>query len=408
MESGRWMNKFRALTMALIFSGALNVGLLTTLIVSAVDDQAIPVAKITERQADPVLPANQQLLQAMSKLSFAELVTYLTNKEKVGEGYAKRDLALSTLVAVHYFDLARALPSARIQRRLVALGPEQKIEMYPSLTEEQYSAIVRFAYQEKWPITAQGLFQQIKKRPRDSRDETLAQAFFHTAEFHLLNQLFQKTGAPQESLALLDLLCDGPWELIERFTHEQSATPDMSLSARRSLLLGYLSHRSSQAAKLLLQTDALFAKICFEDESIIALLAVLPEKTPEAQQFCKDLLRSARGDAVLRIAAERLYRFAGETPPVPLDLKAALARFSMESPQGAPVANIPLAAAFQSQNKFKEHIVKEGETLWKIARQYGVKIDELMTANAIEKERLFPGMTLRIPDPQGTGSEPPR
>jgi LysM repeat protein len=57
--------------------------------------------------------------------------------------------------------------------------------------------------------------------------------------------------------------------------------------------------------------------------------------------------------------------------------------------------------------KGREHIVQEGESLWKISRQYKVKVEDLVQHNGLEKDRLLPGMVLMIPA-QGTGSEPPR
>ncbi|MDE3048042.1 MAG: LysM peptidoglycan-binding domain-containing protein, partial [Verrucomicrobiota bacterium] len=35
--------------------------------------------------------------------------------------------------------------------------------------------------------------------------------------------------------------------------------------------------------------------------------------------------------------------------------------------------------------------------LWKISRQYKVKVDELVRINGLEKDSLYPGMTLKLP-----------
>ena len=44
------------------------------------------------------------------------------------------------------------------------------------------------------------------------------------------------------------------------------------------------------------------------------------------------------------------------------------------------------------------HTVAEGESLWKIARQYKAKVDEIVLLNGIDKDKLYPGMTLKIPE----------
>lgn len=74
--------------------------------------------------------------------------------------------------------------------------------------------------------------------------------------------------------------------------------------------------------------------------------------------------------------------------PDSFDAKVTLAHFGMaakpEPKQAAPSA--------------RYHTVKEGESLWKIARQYKVKPEEIARLNGLEKDKIFPGMTLKVPD----------
>ncbi|HME96987.1 MAG TPA: LysM domain-containing protein, partial [Methylomirabilota bacterium] len=43
------------------------------------------------------------------------------------------------------------------------------------------------------------------------------------------------------------------------------------------------------------------------------------------------------------------------------------------------------------------HVVQSGDTLWRIAQQYGVSATELVKWNGLEKpDRIFPGERLRI------------
>lgn len=363
-----WIKRFRLLVVALILSCALNIGLLFAFIFPA-DKILLPQVRTGQIQ-DPIQSTYKNFLVSSSKLSFAELVAFLTNRELVEEGLTQRDLALAALVAFHDFHLEKALSSSPDQTRQVVFSPDQTIELYPGLDDEQFDAIIRFAYREKWPLTPKGLFQVLKKRGLPLSDESLKNAFFSTPEFRSLQQLFQKSML-QSPENLLSLICEGPWSLLDQFVKEQSQVLDLSADRRRNLLLSYLSQGSSVAAQILLQTDFVFARQKMEDSSIAVLLSLLKEKTPEAERFCRELLIAPRTDLIWKAASERLYVLTGQEIP--------------QLPQSAP--NAPR----------QQHIVKDGENLWKIARQYKVRVDDLVKVNELEKDQLRPGMILFVP-----------
>jgi hypothetical protein len=383
-----WVKKFRMLTFSLIGSGALNIGLVAALMLGSGGDESAPSFSAKKMQEQKL--TNMAALQGMSKLSFRELVALLTNREVVEESYAKRDLALSALTAFHHFNLEKALGAPVAQKRLISLEDVGAIELYPGFSEDQFAAAIRFAYQEKWPLTAKGLFALIQKLPAP-RDETLEQAFFVTPEFYALQVLFQKSGSPQDNSPLLQLVSEGSWDLLEQFAKEQTQLLDLSVEKRRRFLLSYLAHRSPASAELLLKTDFAFVRQRFDDQGLADFVLLLPQKSEEAQRFCVSLLQAPRSDAVWRVAAEKLYSFAGEAVPQPLDLKAAALRFGVVAK--APAQKVPerLATA-------RSHTVKEGDSLWKIARQYKVKVEELSRLNELENRPLKPGMSLKIPN----------
>lgn len=399
----RSVKKLRILSLFLIASGALNIGFIAMGILSHWVEESphLSIRQLAKENPRVETSMDRFFLQ-VSKLSFHELISYLTNRETIDQGYLKRDIALAALVSFHHFHLEKAISGAPIQRRAISLGADLKVEVYPGLSDDQFEAIIRFAYEEKWPLTTQGLFKLLKKWP-EPLDPTLVQAFLMTPEFHGLQVLFQKTEVPQNSVVLLGLVCEGSWELLERFSREQTQLLDLSVDRRRALLLSYLSAQSKTAAGLLLHTDFAFTANRLEDKGIIGLLSLLNDKTAESERLCIELLRSPRSDAVWISAVSSLYAYAGEEVPSPLDLHEAIARFI---PGFTPKNSVQTSVAAVLENpdalmrdlpKNRHHIVKEGESLWKIARQYSVKVDELVKLNEIEKDRLYPGMTLRIP-----------
>lgn len=394
MESAfthRWIRKFRILTICLIFSGALNIGALAALIVYLVQDRnealsyPAPVSRMAQAAEETT---NQKLLSLYSRLSFRELAALLTNSDFVEEGYRKRDLALSALVAKHYFHLEKALGAMPSQKRFFE-ADGLSFFLFPGLTDDQFQALIRFAYLEKWPLTGQGLFLLLQKN-KNPRDPSLEQAFFLTPEFYALSALFQKCEQPPAPSELIDLASEGTWPMLEGLLLEQSQMLDLSLEKRRRLLLSYLALQSPAAARLLIQTDFDFALKRLEDKGILDLLICLQKASSKLlQTFCIELLKSSRSDAIWHQSAELLYRAEGVDSPQPFNRGAALARFtSGHTP--LPPPSIPTPR--------RNHVVQEGENLWKIARQYKVTVDQIVLLNGLEKEMIRPGMILQMPD----------
>ena len=186
------------------------------------------------------------------------------------------------------------------------------------------------------PSPPKGFSAFCEKWDPAARDGSLEQAFLVTPEFHALQVLFQKTEAPQEPALLLNLACEGNWDLLERYSREQSQMLDLTVDKRRRLLLSYLALQSPSAAQLLLRTDFVFALKKLEDKGILDLIGLLKNKTEESERFCVELLRSPRSDAIWQAAAIRLYAYVGESLSAPLDPKEALARFASNVPVECP------------------------------------------------------------------------
>jgi hypothetical protein len=410
MESSftdRWIRRFRIITLSLIFSGALNIGLIAAFIAVLIQDRKGAYSVAAMRSADRAEETtNQALLISYERLSFRELSSLLTNTDLVEEGFAKRDLALAALVSFHDFNIEKAIGGMPAQRRLLKLG-ERSVEIFPNLSGEQFQAIVQYAYLERWPLTTHGLFQALQKNTK-LRDEALVQAMTVTPEFYALQTLFQKSGANPSQEQLVDLIRDGNWQMLDGFVREQSQMLDLSDERRRRLLLSYLAMQSPAAANLLLQTDFIFALKRLDDQGILDLLshAAISETL---QKFCIELLQSPRRDAIYEKSSQILYRMANEEMPLPFDLLKARSRFVPSAP-AVQVEAVPKkeAAGVVRPGSLRTHVVKEGDSLWKIARHYHVKLEDLTAINHLESDRLKLGTVLKIPASYGTGSKPPR
>ncbi len=384
--------KFRTLTFLLMASGSLNIGLIVYGVISRFqeDKQTMTAGSFAKMESSEEVAMQPFFMQLVNR-SFHELVAYLTNREPVGEGYFKRDMAVSALVAFHHFNLEKAIGGAFLQKRKVSFNGGPKIEIFPGLTEDQFDAIIRFAYEERWPLTAEGLFKLLK-RSKGSQEASLVQAFLLTSEFHALQVLFQRVDGFQDTSSLIQLVCEGSWDLLHQFTEEQSELLDLSVEKRRSLLLSYLHQKSQMAAHLLLQLDFAFALKRLDDSILLELLSLCKEKTKEAEKLCLELLKAPRTDAVWTKAAQCLYAYVKEDLPSPWNLQVALERFKV-------IPSVTLTSTVEPivSIEMKTHVVKEGDSLWKIARQYNVKVDQIVKLNGLEKDHLRPGMTIQIP-----------
>ena len=320
----QWAKKGRFLTQALIFSGALNIGLLTSFFYFIVRDKKEAVAF----ELQPVSQAQKQLTNAetiahFATMSYAELIDLLNNQEIVEAGYKKRDLALASLAAFHFVNLEKALHGSPLQRRLLSYqrkdGPEQvDITIYPGLTEDQYQGILHFIKTEKFPFTTKGLFFELKQS-KMPRDPSLMEAFYLTPEFTTLMTLFNRAGVPLPSEYVIEVIAQGDWSLVEQFTQEQKLSQDLSPLRLKNLLSNYVRSRSVLAAKILLEWDRDFILKKLEDPDLMAFLDLFSSKTGSLETFLKEIITSPRSDAVWKKAAEKLYAFAGLSCPDPYD-----------------------------------------------------------------------------------------
>jgi LysM repeat protein len=384
----KWVKRMRGLTNALILSGGLNIGLLATFFYFVLKDKEELTVNDKPKVEMVEEKSNSDYLNQFSLLSFRELLPYLSNIEKVDQGYGKKDLAIACLVKYHHFNLEKSLPGQILQKRKVLFlrgEKEEEITLFPGLNEEQYKAIEHFAYSERWPLTAEGMFTILKKlpKPRQEEDKSLEWAFSLSSEVHNVRALFGKELTLEE---ILDLLTEMSWESISKFNADQAQLQDWSSERKRIFLLMALEQNSPLAAKLLVKLEAPYILKKMDDKQIVKLLSSIQEESVESKNLCLELLKSQRGDELLKVAGMKLYSWSKEMSSEPYNHQVTLERFVGKLPTKAPLGNL------------HNYTVQFGDNLWKIARHHHVDVEALMRANHLKKDATLQiGSELIIP-----------
>jgi LysM repeat protein len=342
-DSSLFVKKIRHLSLALIISGALNMGVLSALLYWTLRERPpTPYCELKpasyEQQQVPLadLRGCKEMLTHLSRLSFPQLVNSLSRTQLVENGYTERDLALACLITFHHFDIQRALPKnaqPRQQRFLTwkpdGHQPPVTLVFYPHLTQQHFNAIIQFAKTERWPLTAEGLFSLLKKQKKEQWDANLVETFMLAPEFWTVELLFNRSGQQVDKQDLLLLLLEGEWSDLKQFVDQQRQRHDQSEARRQKFLLDYIKAGSPSAAKLLQKTD---------QASVLARL---------------------------------------------------------ERPVMAETSAVVLSVTTQAVAR--TYVVQEGDSLWKIARRFNVEVEALKRRNELKSDTIKPGSTLTIP-----------
>lgn len=459
-DSSLFAKRIRHLSLALMISGALNVGVLSFLLYWMIKESPpTPYCELQpanhEQQQIPLADQRGwvEALTELSQLSFSDLVQRLSHEQLIENGYAERDLALACLVAFHHFDIERALPKNvhPQQRRFLDWKPQggdstTRLVIYPGLPQEQFHILIEFAKNERWPLTAKGLFALLKEQ-KQNLDQYLVETFTLTPEFWTVDLLFNHSGRAINKSSLLAVLLEGNWDLLKQFMNQQRQLHDSSDARRQKFLLDYLKAGSSSAATLLLQMEWDFIVKKLDDQQVIAILQLMPLEITESLQFAKQMLASPRSAHVWKKAAYWLYKHSHEEMPREWSYEAVLARFCPEihkidliskSKQPSSIAPLSLSCSklaasspvkppavvnqtkaivpkisnskplkkVETVKKQHEYLVQQGDTLWKIARIFEVKVEELKLCNGLKNDTLKPGTILKIPDAKKSINRP--
>ncbi|MFY7842536.1 MAG: LysM peptidoglycan-binding domain-containing protein [Rhabdochlamydiaceae bacterium] len=416
-----WMKKTKSLTQWLILSGALNIGLLASSLYFVIKEQQNTI-EFDHKPLDirQNLPQNslESTINRYMKLSFKELINLLLDNGFVEQGFSQRDLALSCLVNFHYFNLNHALSGSKIQERKIRIKngdseEELEIKIFPGLLDYQFQAVHEYALSEKWPLTTEGLFQEIKQA--DDVNLDLWQTFYLTQEFHSVYTLFHRSGILLPKPEILKFLKEGDFNLLNDFVCAQKLEQDLSIDRLKRLLTDYLSCRSKRAAYWLLELDLDFVSRRLDDSQLLTILDLVPPQNRRLSLLIQHLVVSPRSDAIWKKSCDILYRAHHQIPPEKMDKDEAISRFLPHLLTVKTIEKVlPLIPHSNrikgSEIKKKEeqelkkttlspkiHIVSQGDSLWKISRQYRVKLDALVKANDLKRDVLRLGQKIMIP-----------
>lgn len=390
-----WMKKIRFLTKLLLVSVAFNIGLVTS--VFYIKSEKKPNKEIKGKKV-VLEKSNAEVLSHYFKNNFKDLVRELKDKTVLQDGYTKRDLALACLVNYHYLNLDKAISGKPLQRRKLTFvhqdgGESFQVEVFPNLDDLDFSLIEKFIKEEKFPLSIEGLFIDLKRQGSE-KDPGLEKAFTSTFEFTLLHTALKRVNEALTKEELLDCLLEANFQVLEEWVR-QTKSGVTFLDAMRQFFSACLKEGSSGAAALWISIDNDYIQRKFTDLELHQLIQLLKENTLPVNIFLKQILCSVRSDEVRKESALKLYEFEKIVPIEPYDHEESLKRFlpmmfvKKEVPKQEVLAYKPLQ---------KKHTVTEGDSLWKISRKYKISIEELREYNHLKSDKLKPGQELFLPN----------
>lgn len=375
----------------------------------------------------------QEALAALADKPISELIHELRDESIVVDGYQARDLALGCLYSHHHFDVQKVLTGAlKPKQERQIQGKDKIVTLFPALSNEHFLALSRFAEEERFPFTAEGLFCSLKQ---NSQDLSLQSAFSQTKEYMAIDQLFRRSGDAIAREQLMEMVLSGTWKMIADLKEKAKGHEDFSRKGRQEVLLSYVLCSSKVAAEVLILKDPEFAKHKLDDQATIMLLGLLEEHPSLCQEYALALLESPRKDEVWRSATEKLLAVSEKLKHAEKSYSRAeiLALFGKKvkgvvvaeavatgktlSKQAIPQISkqtskkaekqiakaipksTPKATSKPGKPKAKErmYVVQSGDNLWRISRKFHVEIKEIRLANNLQSDALKPGSVLRIP-----------
>lgn len=372
IADGFFLKKSKWLVHALIVSLTLNCALIATFSFFALKKNHKEEAAGSLKKK--IRPASEMIASAL-KNYFSQplpiLIKELQDETLVEAGQRRCDLALACLVTLYHFDLEKALGGALVEKREVAFsldGKPVRFPLFAGLSQNTYLSILAFAESEVYPFTPEGLFKMLSTDFQNS-PPALREAFFYSSEFHLIERALFRAGFKGKKEQLLHLLLALDWEKIAAFANEVRVSDTGTFESLGFFLESFIEKGDPLAAQLLIELDKEYAIKRLSDSQLKTILSLAEPSSEKARAFFEEVSTSVRADRLRQQAIESFL------PEKRLEKK--------EKPQKV-----------QSQT----YVVKYGDSLWKIGRQYGISLQAIKELNALETSSLFPGQVLIIPE----------
>ena len=384
--------KIKFLVVALSISAAFNVALLVNFSFIALKQEDISHDKAYFQEPKLEIPALASTLNDMLEKNMQQLTPILNDQTTLEEGYKSRDLALAVLSGFHYLNLEKALSGAMIQKRVARFekrdsGEQFELTLYPGLSDEHFKAVNAFIKSEKWPITPEGIFFELKKQ-HSNFDASLKEAFFKTQHFEMIDLLFKRNYLSPSKETILKILLVSEFLQLDQLVQLLIRSGSFPKELLQDYLKQAIEQGSSYAATLFVDLDPNYVLKNLEDADLKKILKNLKVKTDKTLYFLKELIGSIRADAIRKEAALKLYVLYKDT-------------MEPDASQGDVIKKMTVRDSptpIEKKENPKLHTVKAGETLWQIARQHKTSVKEITDKNGLDRNKpLQIGKVLNIP-----------
>ncbi len=380
------------LAVALTVSVTFNVALLVNFAFLAFKQDPPSLAIGSEKEVNSFKESLESRIDSMFGKSMKELLDLLKDESPIEEGYKTRDLALACLSNFHYLNIEKALSGTILQKRYVRFekkgsGESFEFVLYPGLKEEHFQAVYAFVQSEKWPFTPEGVFFELKKGGVKT-DASLKEAFYKTEHFQLIELLFKRNQLTVTKELLLKMILLNDFESLDKFNSRLLQSRQFPKDLLFNWLKSCIQLGSSTAATLIVELDPNYVLKSFEDVELSRIIKNLKIKSDRTLYFLRELITSIRADPIRKDAATKLYGLYADSMPQEINHL----KFMQDIAQNNTLSQISIFP------HSKEYIIKEGDTLWQIARKNKVSVEKLIEKNHIDKNKpLQIGKVLQIP-----------
>ncbi|AQT77569.1 LysM peptidoglycan-binding domain-containing protein [Chlamydia gallinacea] len=299
----------------------------------------------------------EDFLNYLSESSLEDLYCLL-DEDRLLYGRPIKVWALSVAMHTYNVDIASVLPHPIT---FTELRSEDKTWLLPNLDQTDYRCIRQYLSCQRYPFTSQGLFS-ILARSIDCEqvDEECLYHFCLTEEFLYLRTLLCGAEERVATVATLARMVIRHGEhVFFSLCDQQSRSSFISDQQRRKVLCTYIELGEPLAALLLLVHDEDWVIHEFSDDALQSFVSLLPRGSSYSENFVSRLLASPRG---------HLFHYPKEV----IDQE-------------------------DKQMEEREYVIQEGDSLWLIARRFGVTIEAIMRENHMNHHRLLPGKRLKLP-----------